>query len=391
MFDYRLAKETDDYFNIMKFSFSLKKNLWDVFKDRSAKFFNDPNRELYGAYFNDEMIAEYLLISFDMKLRDSVIPVGGISNVCTSPLYRERGAIKFLLENSLITMKNKNQPVSLLYPFDVEFYRKYGWEVFDSLLRLKLSPGSIRKIADNEKIQIVSVDEADEQIRNFYNSYAKDHYSMILKDNCIWNEESKFWTGEDIAKKYVKFYSDNELKGILRYVFVSDKNSGSALYITFFITENDEIEKSMWNFLRKLSLQIKDFNMFLPLDYVVWPYIFGNPIEMKIEQRSMIRIVDMMGLNGLKVNHDNISLNIKVDDPQAEWNTGIFNISIKENILKISRTDTSDLECNINTLSAIIGGRTDFKEMIKAGRVKIIGNYNGQDISKSLPFVLQGF
>ena len=147
----------------------------------------------------------------------------------------------------------------------------------------------------------------------------------------------------------------------------------------------------MWNFLRKLSLQIKDFTMFLPLDYLVWPYISGNPIEMKIERRSMIRIVDLMELDGLKINNEDIKINIKVNDSQANWNNGIFSISIKENILKISSADKADLECDIGSLSAVIGGGTNFKEMIKVGKIKIIGDYDGQDISKDLPFVLQGF
>lgn len=391
MFEYKRATDKAEYIENMKFAFSLKKKLWEPIKKRTENFFNDKNRDPIGIYSGDELIAEYVLLSLEMRLRNSVISMGGISNLCTKPFYRGKGAVKFLLENSLKTMKEKGQAISLLYPFDVEFYRKYGWETFDTVLSLTFSPGAIKINNPVKAIKIEGFEKADEDIEGFYNDYARTHYTMVLKDDDIWKVEHEFWTDEDIEKKYVKFSIDGKITGLLRYVLINEADSGTNLYITFFLTDDSETEKAMWNFLNKLSLQIKESKMTLPPDYVVWQYFWGTPKDMKIIPRSMIRIVDLMGLDGLKIQCEDLSIKLKVGDKQAPWNNGIFRISIENKVMKVSEAEDPELECNINTLSAIIGGKTNFMEMINCGRVTVLDGYKGQDIPKEIPFVLQGF
>ncbi len=390
MFQYSRVNDKAEYFEIMKFAFAIKKKLWESFIKRTENFFSDENREPFGIYLKNELIAEYLLLSLKMKLRDSVISMGGISNLCTKPLYRGKGAVKFLLEKSLKTMREKGHAISLLYPFDVEFYRKYGWETFDTMLGLTVSPGAIR-IDYPEKVEAKVFKKADKEIKDFYNHYAMTHYTMVLKDEEIWKDEHEFWTDEDIEKNYVKFSINGEVTGLLRYVLMNKTSAETVLYIPSFLTDDSETEKTMWSFVKKLSLQIKEVKITLPPDYVVWQYFHGTPKEMKIIPRSMIRIVDLKALNGLKLSCQDINIKIRLKDKLASWNNGTFMISIKDQVMKVSETTNPELECDINTLSAIIGGKTNFKEMIDYGRAIVLENYNGQDIPKELPFVLQGF
>ena len=56
--------------------------------------------------------------------------MGGIAGVATYPEYRRNGYVKKLLIQALEKMRNDQQIVSLLHPFDIGFYRKFGWEVF---------------------------------------------------------------------------------------------------------------------------------------------------------------------------------------------------------------------------------------------------------------------
>ena len=55
--------------------------------------------------------------------------MGGVAGVATYPEYRRSGYVKELLQHSLQTMKKDGYSVSMLHPFAVSFYRKYGWEL----------------------------------------------------------------------------------------------------------------------------------------------------------------------------------------------------------------------------------------------------------------------
>ncbi len=52
--------------------------------------------------------------------------MGGVAGVATYPEYRRSGYVKELLQHSLQTMKKDGYTVSMLHPFAVSFYRKYG-------------------------------------------------------------------------------------------------------------------------------------------------------------------------------------------------------------------------------------------------------------------------
>ncbi|RLL82055.1 acetyltransferase [Mesotoga sp. BH458_6_3_2_1] len=394
MFECRRISNQKDYLDLMKFSFGIPENWMKVASKHAGEIFSNDLRDPFGAYDGSTLAAEYLLLSLKMRLRDSVIPMGGIGNVCTSPLYRGKGAVKFLLEKSLETMKEKGQAVSLLYPFSRSFYRKLGWEEFDTMLRAKFSPGSIDLPDQKVEVKIEEMEDADGEIREFYNEYASSHYSMILRDEEMWKSDFEFRTDYDVCKKFVKFKREGKTTGMLRYVFLYDnfdKDRGLKFVVTIFLADDVATRHAMFRFLKGLSLQIDQIHAFLPPDFLLWPYLKERPSEMKIVPRTMIRILDLQLLNGLRIDAPDIRVGIKIDDSQASWNDGVFELCVENGELSFSPSDSFDLECDIATLSSVVGGTTDFKEMIEFGRVKVSDGYKGQDLPKSLPFELQHF
>jgi predicted acetyltransferase len=291
-------------------------------------------------------------------------------------------------------MREKGQAVSLLYPFSRSFYRKLGWEEFDTMLRAKFSPGSIDLPDQKVEVTIEEMEDADNEIREFYNEYASSHYSMILRDEEMWKSDFEFRTDNDVSKKFVKFKREGKTTGMLRYVFLYDnfdKDRGLKFVVTIFLADDVATRHAMFRFLKGLSLQIDQIHAFLPPDFLLWPYLNERPSEVKIVPRTMIRIVDLELLNGLRIDAQDMRVGIKIVDSQASWNNGVFELSVEGGELSFARSDSFDLECDIATLSSVVGGSANFKEMIEFGRVKVSDGYKGQDLPKSLPFALQHF
>ncbi len=139
-------------------------------------------RELYGVYQEDQLLAGFMLYDFQMRLRNSVVPMGGIGLLCSRLDARGKGAVRCMLNNSLATMKQKGQIVSVLDPFDETFYRRYGWEKFSQFRILDTSPGNLRIPEDEHAaISIADLPFPDQASMAFYNTYAATHYTLAQR------------------------------------------------------------------------------------------------------------------------------------------------------------------------------------------------------------------
>ena len=86
------------------------------------------SHEVYGIMEGEDLAAKLHLIPFHIYMGKEKFKMGGVAGVATYPEYRRSGYVKELLQHSLQTMK-KMDTVSMLHPFAVSFYRKYGWEL----------------------------------------------------------------------------------------------------------------------------------------------------------------------------------------------------------------------------------------------------------------------
>src|SRR5699024_12089731 len=84
---------------------------------------------VYGYMVGEHIAGKVHIIAVSINIGGHSVNMGGISAVATWPEYRRRGIAKDLLQHSLRKMKENGQVISLLHPFLVGFYRKYGWEL----------------------------------------------------------------------------------------------------------------------------------------------------------------------------------------------------------------------------------------------------------------------
>ena len=113
---------------------SFLKHAWKVcFDDPQA--FIDWNFTHNFAY-DDTLIAEcggvsasnLQLMPHRISLRGKEYPINYVSGVATLPKFRKRGLVRELFTFAFEEMKKRHQPISLLVPFNYEFYEKFGYK-----------------------------------------------------------------------------------------------------------------------------------------------------------------------------------------------------------------------------------------------------------------------
>lgn len=141
-------------FNMNVFSFGIEQKEVELYKKLTRRDVEEGFCEIYVVKEDDKTLSSLQFIDFDMKLRNSTVKMCGVAGVVTSAAHRGKGGGKFMLTKSLELMRERDYAVSALYPFNLEFYRKYGWERFDDMLVYTLSPSLFTKNDDLKEYDI---------------------------------------------------------------------------------------------------------------------------------------------------------------------------------------------------------------------------------------------
>jgi len=355
----------------------------------------EQGRRMFGVYEGSRLLSVYMLYDFRMRLRNSIVPMGGIGLLCSRLDARGKGAVRFMLQGALETMRDEGHVVSVLDPFDLSFYRKYGWELFEQCQRVELPPDALDVPGrDDGSEEAVDLPFPDEACRSFYNEHARGNYTLVERGEREWGKRTRipFWNPDAAARGVVRISRDGEVVGLIGYELSSRPDDGHPTFTANLFAAADESAKwAMLRYLKQLSHQVKTLRLELPVDVDLWPYLSGRPERREILDQFMIRAVSIERLDGLSIDADDLSVAVEVPDEQAPWNTGIWRFTIEDGVLDVAPTDRADLRCGIGPLSSVLSGFTDLAAMIAARRIESLPSYAGQDLPRVTTFLADYF
>ena len=394
MFEYRPLSDATEILEIASSAFAVRhperRGLQEWLETSVAD-----GRELYGVYEADRLQAGYMLYDYDMRLRNSVVKMGGIGLLCSRLDGRGRGAVRAMLAGSLKTMRGKGQVVSVLDPFDEGFYRKYGWGKFSRLKVVEFSPGALSVPEDDASgLTATDLPFPDEAAQAFYNAYAARHHTLVQRGVREWKRRTEIlgWYPDAAVRGVVRFSRGEDVVGLLGYDIIRKASEEKSTFLVHLaITEREDVFREMLRYLRRLSHQVSTVRFDLPLDADLWPYLSDRPTSCKIQDTFMIRIVSIEALDGLRIDAPDQSIRIAVEDPQAPWNQGTWELRIAAGVLHIAPAEAPDLRCDIGSLSTFVSGFSTAQDLIAAGRMEALPGYAGQDLPATTPFLADYF
>ncbi|MFP4461510.1 MAG: enhanced intracellular survival protein Eis, partial [Thermotogota bacterium] len=310
---------------LMRFSFSIDNRTLSWLK----REVEEEKKGLFDAYAvkdQSEYLSACYLWHLDMKLRNSIVKMSGIGNLASNAINRGKGAVKKLLLESLKLMRENDVMVSVLYPFSQSFYRKYGWEKFDDMYTCHFSPSIIKKNNTLKNYDIHHYYELTEAVSEFYNQFASTHYNYIQKQTNHWHVELEQKMPTDIDRRVVTFSQNGKIKSMILMLTSNQENETILVVREMTYLEQKDI-MPIFDFLATLSLQLSKVTFNLPVDFEYWHFFNDRPEKTMLRERSMIRIVDMLLLNGLSINTPDFDIRLKVNDDFAKWNEGQYHIS----------------------------------------------------------------
>lgn len=338
--------------------------------------------KIYGAYEDGKLAAKLHLLDLKVKIQDKEWKMGGIAGVATFPEYRRRGYVSGLMRQALSAMKENGQIISFLHPFNIHFYRKYGWELVSDQKRVEINKIDLHMIGQlSGRITRFNKDTHDATAEEIYDRFTSKFSGMLVRDRDWWLKS--VYSDYQIA---VWQTDEGRPEGYILY-----KVEKSILDIQELAALTAEARIGLWNFICQHDSMVDKVKVLTSV-HDPFPYYLKQPKQhMEVTPYFMARIVDLsMALGTYRFNGiPEQSLFLHVADELAPWNTGTYQLSAngvqyfppKEGG-SCAHPPKRGLQLSINALTAVITGYKRPIELYELGEIK--GSAEDADIFEKM-------
>lgn len=281
----------------------------------------------YGYFTNGKLTNQIVSTNFKSIFHGVQYQLSGIGAVSSYPENRGEGAISALMKGLLSKLLDQQTDLAYLDPFSYPFYQKYGFEqLFEQIsYRVKAENWPASKTVEGA-IQRVSWEVACPVIEVLYPKIKSSQRGALIRE--------KWWLDYvyGMQKKYkfaLYLNSDGKPEGYLVYTPASEcfeindlgylTNSAFQAFAKFIGSHNSSSKE----FFYKKGFDGKNlsFLMTAPLvDMQIQPFMMGRIVNI---QMFLDKYPFQVGMEE--------QYYLKIDDGYAEWNDGLWLLTIKKN------------------------------------------------------------
>ncbi len=321
-----------------------------------------------GIFDGETLLSSMLILPFNVRVRDTWMKCGGISSVGTLPEYRNQGYVRKLMFHGMGRMKKSGQVISVLGPFEYDFYRRMGYGLTYEKMTTEFSMDHLRQFIPGEHSYRMLTPEDVSAMDGVYREYTQPYNAVFMRSLEEWR--FKFdWAELDHHTRYGAFDADGSLSGVIHF---SIKDRRFNIYE---LTYKDTPARHALLHLVYRHRSEADTVLWMnaPVDDPFLLEISDSRQKRSIESNMMGRIVDVPAFFAklsFPGTGDNI-LTIALDDPLLVWNRAHFRFHWQGGKLSVEKTDNKeDLSLDIVTLSQIGLGYMSPLQAWKAGRLQ---------------------
>lgn len=321
------------------------------------------SHEIYGIMEGEDLAAKLHLIPFHIYIGKEKYKMGGVAGVATYPEYRRSGYVKELLQHSLQTMKKDGYTVSMLHPFAVAFYRKYGWELCANLLICHMTKSDlVMKKQVNGTVKRFSKENHPEEVEKLYETFAERFSGMLVRDEKWWLQ-----TVYDDLTLAIYYDKNKTASGYMLY-----KVENSKMTVEEFVPLHNEARNGLWNFICQHDSMIKELEMTVSENEPLLYTLQEPRVKAEIKPYFMSRIVDVeQFFKQYEFNWNDVQqeLIFHITDSFAPWNNVSIRLANHEITIMKEETIDKGIKLDINALSTIMFG---YKRPLQLNELELI-------------------
>ncbi|TFG14130.1 GNAT family N-acetyltransferase [Candidatus Thorarchaeota archaeon] len=326
-------------------------------------YWNTPDKKnwSYVAVEDEKPVATASFSHFDNSIRGVELPIAGVWGVATVPQYRYQGLARKLMNAAFQRMKNEEIVFSILDPFYIPFYEKFGYAQAEVFRRHLMTRESLRLAHANENITFHQIKE-NEDITDLMTV----QQSMGRYGSRIFHP--KRWLQTYTKKNHLYAIKDmNETVAMIRFSFSKLQNGKRKLTADTIGYTHEKYILSLMNLIYKYGTNANQIEIISDPSFPIRNFVVDDDdLGSTIEGRMMIRLIDFEKYCGrIEVPKDATeSVVIKLIDGNCPWNTGVHKITPSRGKLEVEHVDeTPDIVLSDFELSKVVSGLNSVSQL----------------------------
>lgn len=324
-----------------------------------------------GSFIGEQLAAKLHILPLTLFMGDNKFSFGGIAGVATWPEYRRVGHINHLLKQSFVEMKARGYSMSMLHPFLIKFYRKFGYEVTNYTYKYDLTPNDIATYRSTGICKRVTFENQKDTIKKLYEATASAYSLMMDRDDWWWRKRV-------ISEKDTIILYYNEAGEVLGYLIANINNS--HLRVEEMVYQTADACLSLLQWIKNHDSMVETITLIGQPDQSLAFYLDNPRITLTKKAYFMTRIIDFAAF--IKnypyfTVEENVQIVFQVEDEYAPWNSGNWLVTIQENqckqVEKIDQTIEADImfSMDINGLTALLLGSESLENLHRFGVLQV--------------------
>lgn len=318
---------------------------------------------------------------FTARVRGDWHTAGGVSVITADPTIRRGGVVATMLDELLAEFRREGTDFSVLWPFEYEFYRRFGWAKANDYARVTLPPAELAAVAPDPAGEFVRLLPDD------WERLAAVHAQWATETLAVDRSEA-FWRGRLFASwrsdPYVYGWErDGDLRGYLLYrVEDGDDGEGKTLAVEELAGVDREATDHLYRFCRNHDSQVESVRLRRRADTSLLDRL-ADPRAATVERNPgpMVRVVDVVdALSALSYPASvSATVTLSVSDPRCDWNDGRFELSVAEGAATVTRLAATsdetegdaDVHLGVGPLSQLAVGAVSAEALVAYGDVTV--------------------
>jgi len=330
------------------------------------------------AFEDGKLSTTFAAWPFTMRFNGTGMPVGAVTTIGTSPVYRRRGYLRKIMSLYFQQLHEEGErPVAILYASHAEIYQRYGYAVVSTQCAYNITPDYIRfAVPCNVTGSFKEVGDDDFPLLvNLYRQFREERTGFLHRGREMWNAGTLAAPPTGGFLQRVVYEEAGEPLGYALYTVQpgTPKLHDNTISIRDITWLNAAAYRAIWDFFANMDI----------VEHVTWarvpsddplPHLLIEPRMLNRTSRDGIlgRVVDVERAMPGRCYDEESVLTFEVIDNFCPWNQGCWKLETSLAGSTITRSnETPQLVIPTSTLAQIIFGQVKATDAARMGRLDV--------------------
>ncbi len=335
-----------------------------------------PRDRWFAAYDAERPVGTTTSFPFQLTVPGGELAAGGVTWVGVLPSHRRRGILRELMKRQLEDLRDRGEPLAILYASEPLIYGRFGYGVAAPSVSMDGETARFSYRDDpgpTGAVRIVDTAEALQLLPQVYDSVRRDVPGFVSRGSDVWEltrlADPEHWRRGAGPKFFAVIEIDGAAAGYAIYRIKSDWQDGysqSEVRLVEAIATSPAATRELYRFIYGIDLVVRIQGRYDPGSPLFLMVTDPRGLHLKVSEGLWLRFVDLEAALAGRTYAGHDSIVIEVEDSFCPWNAGRWRVGET-----VERTDgEADLELDTADLASVYLGAFDFNELGAAERVR---------------------